>query len=825
MGKSSPPLPLPTIAHPSCPCSFFVRKHQQPVRCGQHGNVEQRVWCRCRSVQLANIAFPELTSRIPRLTATPNASAPAPAFSFGNPASATGSTTPQSKPPAPAFGFGAPASGSAPTTSLFGSAAPANSGAAAPASTGAPATGGFTGFSGFGAKPAQSSSLPGSGTTTPTTTTNLGGGGSLFGATSAAAPTGGFSFGAPATTQAPSTTTTTASTAPAQPSGSLFGGFGAAPASNTASSTGTTAAPTSLFGAKPAASNSGTTTPSLFGQPAPTTSTAPSLFGQPAAAKSTTPSLFGQPAPANSTTSAADGKTAPAFGQAAGGDKPATTSLFGAPAQGTKPTTSLFGASATGTSTPTSAPTMPSLFGKPADSAPAAAPSAADTTSTPKAAPPTFSLFGAAPTKTGTEASSIAAPTPAAAPSGGLFNFAKPAGDQSAAPSTGATPAPSTPSTQSPAGGLFAGFAAKPAEPTKDATAAASSTPKEAPKTGSLFSLSSATATAPAAASSAPVDDASKKADAPSAPKPAAASLFGNLGAPAAKPVGITPAIPSLLGATSISTTPATTAPNASNATAPSVPAPAATSTVSAAPEPAPSIVKGKTFNEIVERFEAELEDQVSRFKDQAAEVREWDMILIENSQNIARLYDQTQRAEVERHNIRAALDAIAARQDNLLDQVDEYESVANEVAEGIANNRNIEGGASRPADLQRQDAARLAVKLNDQMQDLGSSLSAMIAEMNKLTGNASGSLTFGTEEDSAGPQDSLSQITAILNAHVSSLEWINSNTETIEAKVGQLEKQMQDNQGASNGLGVSALGRSGIRRQGNSLLGASRYR
>lgn len=63
------------------------------------------------------------------------------------------------------------------------------------------------------------------------------------------------------------------------------------------------------------------------------------------------------------------------------------------------------------------------------------------------------------------------------------------------------------------------------------------------------------------------------------------------------------------------------------------------------------------------------------------------------------------QRAEVERHNIRAALNAIDARQDNLLSQVDEYESVANEVVEGIANNRNIEGGSGRPADVQRQDA------------------------------------------------------------------------------------------------------------------------
>ena len=120
--------------------------------------------------------------------------------------------------------------------------------------------------------------------------------------------------------------------------------------------------------------------------------------------------------------------------------------------------------------------------------------------------------------------------------------------------------------------------------------------------------------------------------------------------------------------------------------------------------------------------------------------------------------------------------------------------------------------------------SARLAVKLNDQLRDLGSNLTAMITEMNKLTGNASGSLTFGAEDDDAGPQDSLAQITAILNAHVSSLEWINNSTEDIEAKVTQLERQMENTQSASGGLSASTLARSGMRRPGSGL-GASRYR
>lgn len=189
------------------------------------------------------------------------------------------------------------------------------------------------------------------------------------------------------------------------------------------------------------------------------------------------------------------------------------------------------------------------------------------------------------------------------------------------------TPGPSTPQAQPPAGGLF-GFGAKPADPAKTAdagTTAASSTPKEAPKSTGLFSMP--TASAPAK------DDVAKIAEAPTVPKPGTASLFGNLGA---KPAGTTgtnastaPAVPSLLGGTPAASS-MSAVPSPSGATAP------AAAKVSAAPEPAPSVVKGKTFNEIVERFEAELEDQVSRFKDQAAEVREWDMILIDNSQNVS---------------------------------------------------------------------------------------------------------------------------------------------------------------------------------------------
>jgi nuclear pore complex protein Nup62 len=119
--------------------------------------------------------------------------------------------------------------------------------------------------------------------------------------------------------------------------------------------------------------------------------------------------------------------------------------------------------------------------------------------------------------------------------------------------------------------------------------------------------------------------------------KPAAPSPFGGFGAPATKPADAN-ASTSLFGGAALSAS--TAAPTLG--TKPSAgssglnPNAQVNKTVKLG-EPAPSFVKGKTFNEIVERFEQELGTQVKTFKDQAAEVREWDLVLMQNASNVSR--------------------------------------------------------------------------------------------------------------------------------------------------------------------------------------------
>ena len=51
--------------------------------------------------------------------------------------------------------------------------------------------------------------------------------------------------------------------------------------------------------------------------------------------------------------------------------------------------------------------------------------------------------------------------------------------------------------------------------------------------------------------------------------------------------------------------------------------------------EPVPSLLRGKTMDDIVNSWSRELDTQVGEFKRQAGEVREWDRVLIENGKQV----------------------------------------------------------------------------------------------------------------------------------------------------------------------------------------------
>jgi hypothetical protein len=114
-----------------------------------------------------------------------------------------------------------------------------------------------------------------------------------------------------------------------------------------------------------------------------------------------------------------------------------------------------------------------------------------------------------------------------------------------------------------------------------------------------------------------------------------------------------------------------------------------------------------------------------------------------------------------------------------------------------------------------------LAADLNVQLDNLSKSLTQMIESVNSLTAPTQASSTSingstSPDVDGQGSEDPLTQIAAVLNAHLKSLQWIETTVQEVEAKVGEAEVKVRD---------VAGGGRSGSHKAGRSIGGGSALR
>ena len=578
-------------------------------------------------------------------------------------------------------------------------------------------------------------------------------------------PAPGAAFGGTSTTESkPPAFSFGGSTTPAaQPPANLFGSKPAATGSS------------GLFGQGNPGSQGATTTPTqapatggLFGAAKPAAATGFS-FGKPAEnaeAPKTGGFSFGKPAEAPKPSGFSIGKPAESTeAPKAGGFS------FGKPAENTeapKPSGFSFGKPAESTEAPK---TGGFSFGKPAENAEA-----------PKAGGFSFGKPAEAP-KEAPKPSGFSFGKPAEsteAPKAGGFSFGKPA-ENTEAPKTGGfsfgKPAEAPKEAPKPSGFSFG----KPAENAEAPKAGGFSFGKpaentEAPKTGGLSF--------------------GKPAEAPKeAPKPGGFSF----GKPAEK-----------------KDEPATEAKPAEAGNLFSKP-PASTSGTQTDTKPtnvavsAPSLLRGKSMEDIVKMWQGELDASIKEFSQQAGEVAAYDRVLLKGGDEISRLVAQIAQAEERQSGIDQTLDYVEQQQTELNALLDTYEGQRSELLQASGAHGRMDMGV---ADVEREKAYALAENLNTQLDDMSRNLVSMIDEVNQMSApttngrravrdatdassEALGSLQVS--RDVPGYEDPITQISAILNAHFSSLKWIDEHTSSLRDRLEALRRGQTDKAHAAN--------------------------
>ena len=511
--------------------------------------------------------------------------------------------------------------------------------------------------------------------------------------------------------------------------------------------------------------------------------------------------------------------TTPAPGAAFGGtstteSKPPAFSFGGSTTPAAQPPANLFGSkpAATGSS---------GLFGQ-------GNPGSQGATTTPTQAPATGGLFGAAKPAAATgfsfgkPAENAEAPKtggfsfgkPAEAPKPSGFSFGKPAESTEAPKAGGFSFGKHAENTEAPkAGGFSFG---KPAENTEAPKTGGFSfgkpaeAPKEAPKpSGFSFGKPAENAEAPKAGGF----SFGKPAENTEAPKTGGLSFGKPAEAPkeAPKPGGFSFGKPA-----EKKDEPATEAKPAEAGNLFSKP-PASTSGTQTDTKPtnvavsAPSLLRGKSMEDIVKMWQGELDASIKEFSQQAGEVAAYDRVLLKGGDEISRLVAQIAQAEERQSGIDQTLDYVEQQQTELNALLDTYESQRSELLQASGAHGRMDMGV---ADVEREKAYALAENLNTQLDDMSRNLVSMIDEVNQMSApttngrravrdatdassEALGSLQVS--RDVPGYEDPITQISAILNAHFSSLKWIDEHTSSLRDRLEALRRGQTDKAHAAN--------------------------
>jgi len=168
-----------------------------------------------------------------------------------------------------------------------------------------------------------------------------------------------------------------------------------------------------------------------------------------------------------------------------------------------------------------------------------------------------------------------------------------------------------------------------------------------------------------------------------------------------------------------------------------------------------------RQLEENINKWTLELEDLEKVFINQATQVNAWDQLLIKNGEKIISLHENVAAVRLDQQRLEHELDFVAAQQSEL-------EEILKPLEASLTN--------TGPIDSERERVYALAENLDGQLARMGDDLKEIISHLN----------TSARSQDSKDP---VYQIGKILNAHMDSLQWIDSNAQGVERKLQEVAR------------------------------------
>lgn len=169
-------------------------------------------------------------------------------------------------------------------------------------------------------------------------------------------------------------------------------------------------------------------------------------------------------------------------------------------------------------------------------------------------------------------------------------------------------------------------------------------------------------------------------------------------------------------------------------------------------------------IEELINKYTLELEEQEKAFINQATQVNTWDNLLNDNSNKIIGLSKAVEKVKGDQKLLEDELKFLEAQHTELEETILPIEKELEKLPIG---------------DLDKAHTYQLAENLDTQLRQMSEDLKEVIEHLNEVN-------------KLQNPNDPIVQIGRILNAHMNSLQWVESSTAKINSKLEDIN-QMYD--------------------------------
>uniref|UniRef100_A0A182JTB7 Nucleoporin NSP1-like C-terminal domain-containing protein n=1 Tax=Anopheles christyi TaxID=43041 RepID=A0A182JTB7_9DIPT len=166
-------------------------------------------------------------------------------------------------------------------------------------------------------------------------------------------------------------------------------------------------------------------------------------------------------------------------------------------------------------------------------------------------------------------------------------------------------------------------------------------------------------------------------------------------------------------------------------------------------------------LEEFINKWTLELEEQEKLFTNQATQVNAWDNMLLANGEKIVALNEAVMKVKAEQNAMEQELEFITAQHTELEECIVPLEQELSRIGQ---------------IDLERGQTYSMAETLDSQLKQMYEDLKEVIEHLNDAN-------------KYTDPNDPLVQIGKILNAHMNSLQWIESSSTAITNRLEEINK------------------------------------